>query len=384
MEKQLIGVEVENFRSLRKVSLPLGPLNVLVGPNGAGKTNVLEVFRFLADVIRTDLQPALDLRGGFDELVFRGGEEQPAHIQIKLRANWTPHSSRDAPDRYSLRVSHLRRGLSRRESFEFNRSQGRGRRITLHGQKVSVVDAGRGGGEQELGISAMSSGLSTLPRLTDIRGGKEVSALARRISSSRGLVRPAFLHDPSDRFDHAYPAAHPDELEVHRGDVEHFESLRKGYHSGIDVTERCCDELPHQLGCSTAILVSRIHDGVAVPTAGNRIEELQFQRGAVARVVSEEVARLAKDRFRDEKLSGPLCQQPEAGGMVLVTSVEACDQRAGIAKQLSHALRRTESIASTISRSRRASAMISRYRADSSCSPMFTSPTHGKRRRIGP
>jgi ABC-type uncharacterized transport system ATPase subunit len=38
MDKRLIELEVENFRSLRKVALLLGSLNVLVGPNGAGKT----------------------------------------------------------------------------------------------------------------------------------------------------------------------------------------------------------------------------------------------------------------------------------------------------------------------------------------------------------
>jgi predicted ATPase len=70
MDKRLVELHVENFRSLRKVSLPLGPLNVLVGPNGVGKTNVLEVFRFLADMINTDLEPALDQRGGFDEVAF--------------------------------------------------------------------------------------------------------------------------------------------------------------------------------------------------------------------------------------------------------------------------------------------------------------------------
>jgi predicted ATPase len=111
MENRLIELNVENFRSLRKISVPLGPLNVLVGPNGAGKTNLLEVFRFLADVIRTDLVPALNLRGGFDELVFWGSEKTPASFQIKLKATWTTNSSIKAPDEYTLRVG--RRGASR-------------------------------------------------------------------------------------------------------------------------------------------------------------------------------------------------------------------------------------------------------------------------------
>ncbi|MFI6161665.1 AAA family ATPase [Micromonospora haikouensis] len=189
MDKRLIEIEVENFRSLRKVSLPLRPLNVLVGPNGAGKTNVLEVFRFLADVIRTDLQPALDLRGGLEEVRFWGGEKPPAHIQIKLKATWTTHSSRSVPDEYALRVTRLRAGkLSRQESFQFKRTQGRGRRITIKGQKVSVVGIAKDRAEsteREIGISALSSGLSTLPRLADDQGGTEVSTVAKRLASFR-------------------------------------------------------------------------------------------------------------------------------------------------------------------------------------------------------
>ncbi|RAO51546.1 hypothetical protein LUPAC06_06231 [Micromonospora saelicesensis] len=189
MEKRLIAVEVENFRSLRKISLPLRPLNVLVGPNGAGKTNVLEVFRFLADVIRTDLEPALNLRGGFGEVRFWGGEKPPSHIQIRLKATWTTHSSRNAPDEYLLRVGRLRgRGFSRQESFQFKRYRGRGRRITISGQKVSVVGIDKDqteSTEQEIGISALSSGLSTLPRLSDDRGGTEVTTVAQRLASFR-------------------------------------------------------------------------------------------------------------------------------------------------------------------------------------------------------
>ncbi|MER7165306.1 AAA family ATPase [Micromonospora sp. NPDC000207] len=185
MKKRLLAIEVENFRSLRRISLPLRPLNVLVGPNGAGKSNVLDVFRFLADVIGTDLQPALDLRGGFEEVAFWGGERPPTHLQIKLTATWTTHSSRSAADEYLLRVSRLRRGLARKESFQFKRTQGRGRRITISGQKVHVKDTGRDGGEREIGINALSSGLSTLPRLSDDRGGVEVSTVAQRLASFR-------------------------------------------------------------------------------------------------------------------------------------------------------------------------------------------------------
>jgi predicted ATPase len=35
VSRRLSELRVENFRSLRQVVLPLGPVNVLLGPNGA-------------------------------------------------------------------------------------------------------------------------------------------------------------------------------------------------------------------------------------------------------------------------------------------------------------------------------------------------------------
>ncbi|MFI0406312.1 AAA family ATPase [Actinomadura sp. 3N508] len=194
MNDRLIELEVQNFRSLRKITVPLGPLNVLVGPNGAGKTNVLEVFRFLADVIRTDLEPALELRGGFDELVFWGGPKEPASFRIKLKATWTAHSSPSAPDEYTLRVERRAQpetspSLRRHENFRFNRPQGDGQRsIAISGQTVSVEDISRNREPTKghsLGIRRLSSGLSTLPRLSDDEGGNEVATVAERLASFR-------------------------------------------------------------------------------------------------------------------------------------------------------------------------------------------------------
>jgi predicted ATPase len=202
VDKRLLELEVENFRTLRRVTIPLGPLTVLVGPNGAGKTNVLKVFEFLADIIRTDLQPALDLRGGFDQVAFWGGERVPASIRIKVKALWTTYSSPKAPDEYELRISRRpaktvrkpdesplapRYRLERSETFQFKRVQGRGRRITIRGDRALVTDTGarQEPTERSIGISKLSSGLSTLPRLSDDAGGSEVSTVARKLASFR-------------------------------------------------------------------------------------------------------------------------------------------------------------------------------------------------------
>jgi predicted ATPase len=197
MPGQLLELHVENFRSLRDVTIPLGPLTVLVGANGVGKSNVLKVFDLLADIIRTDLEPALETRGGFDEVAFWGGPKPPTTLRIRLKATWTTHSSPNAPDEYDLKVrrysapsnkDNSRYRLTRSESFQFKRTRGRGRRINVSGERATVVDT-RPSTElensSEFGIQRLSSGLSTLPRLASSEGGSEVALVADRLRSFR-------------------------------------------------------------------------------------------------------------------------------------------------------------------------------------------------------
>lgn len=200
VEKRLIELEVENFRSLRSIKLPLGPVNVLIGPNGAGKTNVLKVFRFLADMIRTDLIPAMDEHGGFDEILFRGGGSIPDHFRIKLKAAWTPHATFEDPDEYELAVTlndpAPQGQLTRFERFKFPGPQG-GNEILVSSDAVevravsvrhtpSVLDVVRPDAHMRTtGISSLSSGLSTLPRLSEEAGAREVRALSSRLGEFR-------------------------------------------------------------------------------------------------------------------------------------------------------------------------------------------------------
>lgn len=192
MPARVLRLDVENFRSLRDVSIPLGDLTVLVGPNGVGKSNVLKVFSFLADIIRTDLQPALESRGGFEEVSFWGGAKPPTALTIGLTATWTTNSTVNAPDNYELTIRRQRRQhskdvLFRREKFVFKRTRGRGRRITVSGEQATVTDTkdDEKTAQSNIGINKLSSGLSTLPRLAATEGGTEVTSVARRLSSLR-------------------------------------------------------------------------------------------------------------------------------------------------------------------------------------------------------
>jgi predicted ATPase len=201
MPAPLLELSVRNYKSLRNVSVRLGPLNVLVGPNGSGKSNLLDVIQFLGDSVREDLGPALEKRGGLDRVFFRGETKGPLRIHVK--ANVTSYSHRDAPDEYTLSIpgifgqtlptkeggSQPRLFLRRTEQFTFKRFKGRGRRITINGAKVDVLDM-QGEkpskkSEPSLRIRSDSLGLSTLPRLSSSEGGNEVRKVAELFSTFR-------------------------------------------------------------------------------------------------------------------------------------------------------------------------------------------------------
>ncbi|MEV6980480.1 AAA family ATPase [Sphaerisporangium sp. NPDC051017] len=181
--QRLSELRVENFRSLGRVTLPLGPVNILIGPNGAGKTNVLEVFRFLADVVHSDLWPALEERGGFERLVFRGGEAVPTWIRIGIRGNWSPSYQGDDADEYSLTIHGT--PLAREERFRMANQQHRLLTITVEDEVARALPRDAGDTVEEIGIQPLSSGLSTLPRLRTSGFSLSPIHLARLLGSFR-------------------------------------------------------------------------------------------------------------------------------------------------------------------------------------------------------
>lgn len=182
-------LRVMNFRSLADVDIQLGPLNVLVGPNGAGKSNLLEVIGFLGDLARLDLGPAVDRHGGWEAFFYRGKrkENESPMIVISVEAQVTRYSSAKALDHYDL-VFALEHGwIFRKENFQFKRTQGRGRRITISGDSFTVDDStGTATAKHEKrALSEQSSGLATLQRLGDEEGAPQVKEIARLFESFR-------------------------------------------------------------------------------------------------------------------------------------------------------------------------------------------------------
>jgi len=78
-----------NFKSLRSLDLPLGPLNVLVGPNMGGKSNLLDALRFLYESWFPQAGTygpvnALVRRGGIDEVLWKGGQDGLLSVGVEF------------------------------------------------------------------------------------------------------------------------------------------------------------------------------------------------------------------------------------------------------------------------------------------------------------
>lgn len=76
-------LQVQGFRQLWNLDLPLTPLNVLIGANGVGKTSVLEVMHLLAASANGRLQKTSSDAGGLPS-VMTLDRRDPMHLQLTM------------------------------------------------------------------------------------------------------------------------------------------------------------------------------------------------------------------------------------------------------------------------------------------------------------
>ena len=63
---------IENYRSLRKLIVPLAPLTIVTGPNGSGKSSLYRALRLLADTFQGGLVAGLASEGGLPSTLWAG------------------------------------------------------------------------------------------------------------------------------------------------------------------------------------------------------------------------------------------------------------------------------------------------------------------------
>ncbi|WP_326542140.1 AAA family ATPase [Pseudorhodoferax sp.] len=77
----LSALAIANYRSLRRLVLPLGQLTLVTGPNGSGKSSVYRALRLLAAVAQGGVVRALAREGGLAATLWAGPEQFSAAMR---------------------------------------------------------------------------------------------------------------------------------------------------------------------------------------------------------------------------------------------------------------------------------------------------------------
>jgi predicted ATPase len=103
-------IKLKNWRNFQEVDVPLRERMFLVGPNASGKSNLLDVFRFLRDIAKSEgggLQKAVRDRGGISKLRCLFARREP-QIEIEVQLADTPDA--EPAWRYSIGIRQETRG----------------------------------------------------------------------------------------------------------------------------------------------------------------------------------------------------------------------------------------------------------------------------------
>lgn len=80
------SIKIQNYKVFKNIQLDDMPaFGVFVGANGTGKSTLFDLFGFLKDALSSNIRRALQVRGGFSEVVSRGHAHESIIIEIKFR-----------------------------------------------------------------------------------------------------------------------------------------------------------------------------------------------------------------------------------------------------------------------------------------------------------
>jgi predicted ATPase len=96
----LSTLAVANYRSLRKLVVPLGRLNVVTGANGSGKSSLYRALRLLAETCQGGLVASLAREGGLQSTLWAG----PEQISRAMRSGRQPVQGSGRTEPVNLRL----------------------------------------------------------------------------------------------------------------------------------------------------------------------------------------------------------------------------------------------------------------------------------------
>lgn len=112
-------VTIKNFKSIRELTLPLNPVNVLIGANGSGKSNFISFFKLLRHLKRNTLNTFVAEQGYMDNLVYFGAQKEDfISGEVTFSNEWNVPTNRYA---FELLSSPEGKAFIRTEYSSFNR-----------------------------------------------------------------------------------------------------------------------------------------------------------------------------------------------------------------------------------------------------------------------
>jgi len=124
------SITIENFKVFKKTTIKNIPqMSVMLGTNGSGKSTFFDVFEFLSDALQTNITIALNVRGGFHEVISRGCDINKDQIKLEIKFRNVQINEEYAPlVTYSLAIGFNKgKALIYREILKYRRGQRTGK-----------------------------------------------------------------------------------------------------------------------------------------------------------------------------------------------------------------------------------------------------------------
>ncbi|NCQ87262.1 MAG: AAA family ATPase [Microcystis aeruginosa W13-18] len=134
---KIVSIKITNYRIFKNIHIrDIPPFCVIIGANGTGKSTLFDIFGFLRDALKNNIRQALQIRGGYKEVITRGQEKEDIEIELQFRMKI---SDTERLVTYILRIGQEEnRPMIKREILRYKRGE--------HGAPFHFLDFQRGQG----------------------------------------------------------------------------------------------------------------------------------------------------------------------------------------------------------------------------------------------
>ncbi|MCA2655071.1 AAA family ATPase [Microcystis sp. M061S2] len=83
---KIVSIKIKNYRMFKNIHIrDIPPFCVIIGANGTGKSTLFDIFGFLRDALKNNIRQALQIRGGYREIITRDQEQEDIEIELQFR-----------------------------------------------------------------------------------------------------------------------------------------------------------------------------------------------------------------------------------------------------------------------------------------------------------